>query len=86
MLTRQQLPSLVVMLAAWLAAISLSMPWLAGRIDLEEYPDAPSAKGEASGYWLATEGIGPVVLAVLVLVGTVVVVVLGTLAAGRSIS
>lgn len=80
MLTRQQLPSLVVLLATWLAAISLSMPWLEGEVEPER--DYMEPRQEVGGYWIATDGIGPVALAVLVLVGTVVVVVLGTLAAG----
>ena len=85
MLTRQQLPSLVVLLATWLSAISLSMPWLEGEVEPTHEGWDPTPV-EVGGDWLATEEVGPVVLAVLVLVGTVVVVVLGTLAAGTSIS
>ena len=86
MLTRQQLPSVAVLVSTWLAAITLSLPWLDGRLDPEEYGGRPSLKSEAGGYWLATDGIGPVWLAVIVLVGTVALLVLGHVAAGTSLA
>ena len=86
--TRQQLPVAALLFSTWLAAISLSMLWLGhpaepDEIDRREGRD--SSVVEAGGYWLATEEIWPVGLALLVLVGTVVLVVCGTIAAGTSI-
>ncbi len=85
MLTRQQLPSLVILLGSWLAAISLSMPWLDGEVPPARDGGQPIPQ-EVGGYWLATEGVGPLTLAVLVLVGTAVLLVLGNVAAATSIS
>lgn len=86
MLTRQQLPAIAILFATWLAAISLSLPWLEGRVEPDGFGGRPSSSNEVGGYWLASEGIGPVWLAIIVLVGTVVLLVLGGIAAGASIS
>lgn len=83
MLTRQQLPAVAIYFSTWLAAISLSLPWVEGRGDADGFGAPPSGVG---GYWLATDETGPVWFAVILLAGTVTLLVLGGFAAGTSIS